>query len=482
MRSPPFNPAQFRPDSGVASGLIGRFLFEGGGVLDSSGKQNTALLSQVAGHTLAFGNSPVGPSIILPSYTSATGSGVILPTAMNISTFTYSVLVNPSALGNQSTVIGGYTAHNGPQLDVNGGNVRLLKENVAVIGATSNTPVKIGVWQHIAASYDGTNYAVYFNGKVVASGTSSQSFSFTNQIIGAAFTGTFNFAGSIADVQIYNRVVTPAEMLAIYEAALGSNSFSSTYSPLDTAAAGSSSVNATGSQTLAGVTQSASGTGLVKASGSQTLAGVTQSAAAALVIGGSASQMLGDVAQSGAAAVIVSASGAQSLDSVSQVATGSDGVVINASGAQTLDGVTQSAAAVVPISASGSSELDNVTQSGAATAPDGAQGTEPLDNVVQFATASVIGNAAGDVTLDGVSQSGAVTVILGAVGVQTLGDVVQTATVNDLNPHSRLVVIPGVWSRAVSTKGQRLDPSVSVNGAYSKIITTPGLFGDRKAS
>jgi hypothetical protein len=451
MRLRPFNPSNgFRPDNGTAStGLIGRYLFEGGSVLDSSGRQNTGTLSQVASHNLSFGNGPMGPRIILPNYTSAAGSGIVLPAAANTSTFTYAAWINPASLSGVGSVVAS-SAFGGPQFYIASGLLTFTAQNAALIGQSSGAPVTVGVWQHVAVSYDGTNWALYYNGVRIASGANSQSFSFASQVIGSAF-NSVNFDGSMSDVQIYNRVVSPAEMAAIYGYAVAPVQTGEFDFPVIAIIA--SDVNASASQTLDNVTQSAAATVPDGATGTETLGNVTQSAAATLIVTASGSQTLGNVTQSGAAAVIVSASGSQSLDSVTQSGAATiPASAINASGSQTLDSVSQSAAAIVPVNASGAATLGNVTQSGSATVPDGAQGTEPLDNVVQLATASITNNASGSVTLDGVSQSAATTVIIGAVGVQTLGDVVQTGKA-DFFIAQRVYELFGTISRSLNISG-----------------------------
>jgi hypothetical protein len=447
MRPRPFSPdkSALKPSSGVATGLVGRYLFEGGSTLDSSGKQNTGTLSQVTSHNLVLGDSPIGPCITTPSYTGAgnLGSGVVLPTALNISTFTYSAWINPTTTGTATgTIIGHTVSNSAPQFITISGGLTLNKQGVTAIGNnTGGAIVKAGVWQHVAVSFNGSNWAIYYNGVQFGSGVQSASFSFSGAMIIGATSNGFNFNGSIADFQIYNRVVTPAEMLAIYEDAISASSFNAIFSPVASLLFSAGTVT-TGALAATETGDSAAFSGVIASSG---LLAVTEAADTA--------SLAGITATEGALA----ANEAPDVASTAGMVGGSPSGIIAATEAEdaaSFAGTVDSDGYLAATEGQDDASLSgDVATSGA------------LDASEQPDTASL----SGDVPAEGV-----------LAGTEALDIAVISGL--EILPQSRLVVIPGIWSRDVSTKGMRLDPVVSVNGAYSKTITTPGLFGERKAS
>ena len=82
----------------------------------------------------------------------------------------------------------------------------------------------LDAWTHVAGTYDGTNLQIYFNGSLQGSVSASGSlFPGTDDVgIGAKLGGVDNtqvqtlFAGIIDEPTIYNRALTPAEILGIY--------------------------------------------------------------------------------------------------------------------------------------------------------------------------------------------------------------------------------------------------------------------------
>lgn len=104
------------------------------------------------------------------------------------------------------------------QLSTMGYNVRihLMKQAPDV---TANHPVQRGVWYHLAASYDGTQFTLYMNGEV----QSTQEHTFRPHAEEPIFIGKknsaeprFYFHGALDDLRIYNRAVSPEEVMALY--------------------------------------------------------------------------------------------------------------------------------------------------------------------------------------------------------------------------------------------------------------------------
>jgi hypothetical protein len=109
-------------------------------------------------------------------------------------------------------------------------NANLVDTNQAYHIFTSGPGlVATGVWQHVALAYDKASgmAAIYLNGLVVAQtnlGTFTPQTSFTNLLIGArtafasAASPVARFAGGMDELSIYSRALSPAEILAIYNA------------------------------------------------------------------------------------------------------------------------------------------------------------------------------------------------------------------------------------------------------------------------
>ncbi len=89
--------------------------------------------------------------------------------------------------------------------------------------------VNDGIWHHAALSYDGANLKLYLDGAVVANipeGAGGVFYSQESQVlnIGYSTDGTDRwFNGSIDEVRIYDRALTEAELLQVYEAERPSN-------------------------------------------------------------------------------------------------------------------------------------------------------------------------------------------------------------------------------------------------------------------
>ena len=88
----------------------------------------------------------------------------------------------------------------------------------------SDTAVPVGTWTHVAATFDATTIKVYINGVEV--GIKAFAFPLVDSAFDPAFpmligTDTTNnrwFDGLIDEVSLYNRALTGAEILAIFNA------------------------------------------------------------------------------------------------------------------------------------------------------------------------------------------------------------------------------------------------------------------------
>jgi prepilin-type N-terminal cleavage/methylation domain-containing protein len=99
-----------------------------------------------------------------------------------------------------------------------------FSNNYLSFGGQCNTPMTMttyltninSAWRHVAGTYNGTSVFLYVDGQQVASSTKSGSFSTFMPKIGGVSVGSENYTGRIDEVRIYNRALSAAEILAMY--------------------------------------------------------------------------------------------------------------------------------------------------------------------------------------------------------------------------------------------------------------------------
>jgi Tfp pilus assembly protein PilE len=202
----------------IINGLVGWWLFNGN-PNDTSG---SGMNGTVNGATLVNGQNGSANSAYLFTGNGTT-SYIALPnnSAANVPVFTMSAWINPqSTLAN--TIIGSVNSAGGPQFRYSSGTnamkLELLNQNTVSIGQSTGT-LPTGSWAFVTVTYDATGlYQFYINGSLSGSGTNLQTFTFSGYEIGRKFTTTSSevFNGSMDDVRIYNRVLSPAEVNFLY--------------------------------------------------------------------------------------------------------------------------------------------------------------------------------------------------------------------------------------------------------------------------
>ncbi|MDO8408322.1 MAG: LamG domain-containing protein, partial [bacterium] len=216
----------------LATGLVGHWTFDGkdmiGNVRDSSGQGNTGYMvaaatssQQVAGtlgQALKFTTNTL-------QYVSA--SSLATPTSAG----SVSMWIQPSQTINSSSA--GFinpwqssNARDGILFNNNncGGGAGQLNFIITPSGGnyscaeTTITSWKAGTWYHIVATWNGTNQKVYVNGTLNVSVSQTQTMTAgTGQRIGGdGVFSTRTFPGSIDDVRVYNRALSAAEVLQLY--------------------------------------------------------------------------------------------------------------------------------------------------------------------------------------------------------------------------------------------------------------------------
>ncbi len=243
-------PVRTASSTGLSSGLLGHWTFDGkdtlwtssttGTTLDKSGNGNTGTLtamnrstSTVAGklgQAFKFNGGgaqrvDLASPTILDDIENQGGGG------MTISAWIY-----PRGLGetNEGTIMNKSnvaTVGNGAwtfQLS-NSNNFRFNKSYTVttLLRASANNTISLNKWQHVVMTWDGsataTNVRIYKNGIELAyalgpvDGVGTKNSDAANSIFINDGAGSREFNGNIDDVRIYNRVLSPTEVAQLYK-------------------------------------------------------------------------------------------------------------------------------------------------------------------------------------------------------------------------------------------------------------------------
>lgn len=97
---------------------------------------------------------------------------------------------------------------------------RISTDGSNQLSVSSSTAITIGAWNHMALMYDGTDLEFWLNGVEDATGVQSGGlFASTGRFaIGGQHGGGNTCDADHADVRVYSRLLTPAEMQTIYAA------------------------------------------------------------------------------------------------------------------------------------------------------------------------------------------------------------------------------------------------------------------------
>lgn len=104
-------------------------------------------------------------------------------------------------------------------LRADGGNVQwLVWSSVGGLAVTNFLAFSTGTLYHLACSYDGANMLMYVNGQLVSTTakTGTPNDFGSTSCVGAQPGGGENIDGRIADLRVYNRPLSAAEVLALY--------------------------------------------------------------------------------------------------------------------------------------------------------------------------------------------------------------------------------------------------------------------------
>lgn len=180
---------------------------------DLSGSNNNGTL--LNGLTFDSGN---GGSIVFDGTDDYINCGN--STTLQNQTFTYCLWIFPQIPTGVSTLIGFGALAGGPQFRIESSRkLALLRQNVTPFTVSTGT-INYNQWNYVCVSYLNPNASYYINGVNAGTASSSQTFTFSDFWIGnrALTTSSEIYKGKISQVQVYNRALTPTEILAIFNA------------------------------------------------------------------------------------------------------------------------------------------------------------------------------------------------------------------------------------------------------------------------
>ena len=192
-------------------------LNEGSGnkVFDLSGNGNTGTFSTGGAQpSWIVGNQ--GPAINFVNDSIAINNNVGLDSGI----FTIVVGVRFNATSGDETMVGGGATPGGsdyPQFRMQGTGLLSLQDSQEGKIGEASTAIAAGGWHQCATSYDGTNWAIFIDGRLDNSGVNARVFT-TPQItiIGATQLVNEPLIGDISYVYIYNRVLSASEIALLY--------------------------------------------------------------------------------------------------------------------------------------------------------------------------------------------------------------------------------------------------------------------------
>lgn len=129
--------------------------------------------------------------------------------------FTVEAWVNRSSTGHLHTIISNYSGSYPLLFRIDNDKIGLNVNSAVSVQGSSTIPV--GVWTHLAGTYDGSNIRVYVNGElegVTAHSSPLQAANSPLRIGGGIANNTEYFLGSIADVRLWDRAKSAEEIKA----------------------------------------------------------------------------------------------------------------------------------------------------------------------------------------------------------------------------------------------------------------------------
>jgi hypothetical protein len=216
--APPDSPVDAADASVIpTSGLVGEWLCAGN-VTDTSGNANNGTATAIT-----YGADRHGKGSAACFFDGKT-SGISVPSSASLgvtTSWSLSVWVNATSFSVLAGIVSKYQTNN-----AKGPAVRLSYYSPFTgvdIDEAINTPdagngmLSAGSWTHIGAVVNGTSVTCYVNGVVSYTGTAGYTAQTNSDplVIGIDYANRF-FAGAIDDVRLYDRVLSAAEIEALY--------------------------------------------------------------------------------------------------------------------------------------------------------------------------------------------------------------------------------------------------------------------------
>ena len=191
----------------ITGGLVAGYDFNGN-ANDVSGNGNNGVVHGATLTTDRFGNAN--------SAYSFDGTGKILvsnPSGLQ-STNTVSVWTRLNFVeGNRYPIDLDISEANNNWIEIFGGSVFRTGNSGSFYFDTD--PISPNAWHMLTRTYDGSTLSAYINGQLVGSQTGPSN-SPTGITIGSAGDGLHGFIGSLDDIYIYDRALSPAEVQTLY--------------------------------------------------------------------------------------------------------------------------------------------------------------------------------------------------------------------------------------------------------------------------
>src|SRR6185312_352808 len=125
-----------------------------------------------------------------------------LGTLLAVPNITCSAWVNPASIAATNGIVGN-SANGCIFFWANGTTGKLVMKCGSVNVLTGTTGLQVGVWQHVACTYDGSHAIIYINGVQDSAATSAQTITASPGFVGAQTPTGGGFNGQYADVRLY---------------------------------------------------------------------------------------------------------------------------------------------------------------------------------------------------------------------------------------------------------------------------------------
>ena len=134
------------------------------------------------------------------------------------SNFTFSAWVNSDSTIT-GTMVSDYSNFGALQIRfVNDGTVQIVDSYTTNVGTFSNFTYSTGTWYNVVVTRSSNTYSLYINGVYKSDFTSTNSYSYGPQSIGANYTGVERWNGKISQIACYNTALSATQVEENFDA------------------------------------------------------------------------------------------------------------------------------------------------------------------------------------------------------------------------------------------------------------------------